>query len=480
MENPTERILDYFEALNEIPRCSKNEGAVARWLMQWARDRNHSYQSDAAGNLVIRVPARRWDQGPTVVLQGHMDMVCEKTPESRHDFSRDPIRCLRRDDWLVADGTTLGADNGIAIAYALALADDAGLEHPPLELLFTVDEESGLSGAMKMEAGLLSGKILINLDSEDEGYFTIGCSGGIDTQVAADFKSHRLSPDRRLARVIVGGLRGGHSGVDINKHRGNANRIMGRIMAALRKEVDLVLVSFAGGSQHNAIPRDARAIIAYDPGDSVAVHAACAGVQRILAKELAQVEDRFKLTVTEIEPEGGNALSKEDTDRTLWLLLALPNGVAGMSVEMKDAVETSSNLATVALHDGQLRILVSHRSARMSRLEEIAATTHAVADLAGLKAENVSAYPPWRPKKDSLLLARAKKVYQELFASDPTIQVMHAGLECAIIGGLYSGMDMISLGPTIRYPHSPYERLHIPSVERVWLFLAALLRDLGR
>ena len=480
MENPLESVLTYFDALNEIPRCSKNEAAVAKWLAQWADARSHDYRRDDIGNLAIRIPARQCAQGPTVVIQGHMDMVCEKTPESQHDFTRDPIRSFRRDDWLMAEGTTLGADNGIAIAYALTLADDAGLVHPPLELLFTVDEESGLSGAMKMDAGLISGKILINLDSEDEGCFTIGCAGGIDTRIMADFPARDLKPGLRMARLTVGGLHGGHSGVDINKHRGNANRIMGRILAALRKEAGFTLVSLAGGSQHNAIPRDCCAVIAHNPADSAVVHETCARTQRTIKQEMAGVENKFYLTLAEIDQEAGKALSAEDTDRTLWLLLALPNGVAGMSLEMQELVETSSNLATVSLHDGVLRFLVSHRSARMSRLDEITSTTHAVADLAGLKAENISAYPPWQPAVDSPLLVRAQNVYQKLFSAAPRVQVMHAGLECAIIGDLCGGMDMISLGPTIRYPHSPHEQLHIPSVGRVWQFLTALLEDLGK
>jgi dipeptidase D len=479
MKDPTERILSCFEALNEIPRCSKHESRLAQWLIHWAQKRNHVYQNDAIGNLVIRIPARGNSDGPTVVLQGHMDMVCERTPESGHDFSKDPIRSIRREDWLTADGTTLGADNGIAIAIALVMAEDTALVHPPLELLFTVDEESGLSGAQKMDPGLISGKILINLDSEDEGCFTIGCSGGIDTQISTDFQPQALIPPYSLARLVVGGLRGGHSGVDINKHRGNANRILGRILAAIRKEATFRLVSFTGGSQHNAIPRDADTMIAYHPENSAIINEACNRAKQLIKQEVAAEEKNFNLTFTELVAQEQTALAAEDTDRMIWLILALPNGVARMSAEMKDTVETSSNLATVALHEGKLRILCSHRSAISSRLDEITATTHAVADLAGFQAENISSYPAWPPHDDSLILKRSLKVYHKLFAEKAKIQVMHAGLECAILGSLCSDMDMISLGPTIRYPHSPEERLYIPSLERVWRFLTALLEDLS-
>ena len=266
MPDRTARILEYFEQINYFPRCSNNETQVCQWLQHWAGERNLDFQGDAAGNLVVRVPASGGFQGaPVVVLQGHMDMVCEKTPESKHDFTSDPIVSHREGDWLIADGTTLGADNGIAIAYMLAIAEEAAINRPPMELLFTVDEETGLNGAKNLAPDFVRGRILINLDSEDEGVFTIGCAGGIDTHLSLDVQLEALRPDAQLFKVVVGGLKGGHSGIDIHKHRANANKILGRTLDHIQTQASMGLVTLTGGSRKNAIPRDAQALIWVEP-----------------------------------------------------------------------------------------------------------------------------------------------------------------------------------------------------------------------
>jgi dipeptidase D len=480
MQSNAEKILHYFEQVNAIPRCSKNEAALCRWLRQWAQDRGYSTTEDQAGNLVVRLPASPGAEGaPIVVIQAHMDMVCEKTPDSRHDFSKDPIRSVRNGDWLMADRTTLGADNGIAIAYAMAVADDPGIVRPPMELLFTVDEETGLNGVKQMGRDMIQGRILLNLDSEDEGIFTIGCAGGMDSNLIRQLANEKLTADLVCYELTVGGLNGGHSGIDIHKHRANANKLLARTLAALNKRTACRLVCLEGGSRHNAIARDARAIVA------------CSAELEIITAVVAEMETTFRGEYGEneaglfvrVSPAAGTpivGLTAEASRQVVALLLALPHGVAGMSPNLSGLVETSSNLAIASVREGRLRILTSQRSSVVSRLAEITAAVRAVAELAGAQVEEENKYPPWPPREEDLLLQKAKQTYAQLFGKPPVIQVIHAGLECAIIGAMYPGMQMLSLGPTIRGPHSPTERLHMPSVEQVWRFLAALLENLAR
>jgi dipeptidase D len=481
MNDPTRVILDYFEKINTIPRCSTNETRLCRWLTDWATSRNLPYDCDSGGNLKVCIPASSgYENAPTVVLQGHMDMVCEKTPDSLHNFDKDPIVSHVDGEWLTATDTTLGADNGIAIAYMLGLVEREGLRHPPLELLFTVDEETGLNGAKMLKPGFVQGRTLINLDSEDEGIFTIGCAGGIDTTLSFSAELEPLGPDGSLHRVVVGGLKGGHSGIDIHKHRGNANRILGRILNGLQLAGRLKLISIRGGTLKNAIPRDAVAVIWVPSNTGSDLGQTVATLQASLKKEYA-VSDAGVFINVEPAPDlntGATALSADATDRIVQLLLALPNGVAHMSAGLQGAVETSSNLATVALDRGNVTIVNSQRSALDSRLDEINAGVNAVAQLAGATTKDHDAYPPWQPKMDSLLLQRSKEIYRKLYGQEPAIQVIHAGLECAVIGDIYPGMDMISFGPTIRNPHCPDERIWIPSIGKVWDFLAALLEAL--
>lgn len=481
MQNRIDTILAYFGQINAIPRCSKHEDRIGRWLQDWAAARGLYSSADPAGNLLVRVPAAAGQENrPAVVLQGHMDMVCEKTPDSSHDFTKDPIQNKRQGDWLVADSTTLGADNGIAIAYALALAEDSSIRRPPMELLFTVDEESGLNGVKAMAPNFFDGRILINLDSEDEGVFTIGCAGGSDTSVQLDLQTEPLPPDISAFKLIIGGLRGGHSGIDIHKHRGNANRILARTLARLRQVSGCRLATLRGGTRHNAIARDAEAVIVADRSDKGPIEDAVKEMNDIVREEYGSNEPDVFLRMTSDElPADARCLSQGDTARAIWLLLAMPHGVAGMSPSIEGLVETSRNLAIARIAGGHLSILSSQRSALMSRLAEVTATVHAVADLAGATTLDENKYPAWQPDMDSPLLRQARQVYVSVFDKEPTIQVIHAGLECAIIGDRYPGMQMISFGPTIRNPHSPSERLHIPSVGSVWQLLVGLLETVG-
>jgi dipeptidase D len=475
MIGSTARILEYFEEINSFPRCSKNEARLCQWLQQWAQERHLAYQCDPAGNLLVRVPASpEYDGAPTVVFQGHLDMVCEKTPESQHDFNRDPIISHQEGEWLTADGTTLGADNGIAVAYMLALADASGPAHPELELLFTVDEETGLNGAKDLAPDFINGRLLINLDSEDEGVFTIGCSGGVDTHLVLDGQLEAIPDGAVLYKIIVGGLKGGHSGIDIHKHRGNANKILARTLARVRSHTAMGLVMLNGGSRKNAIPRDAQALIWVEAAQVAEVEIAAREMEAHIKEELAISAKDFFIQLSRAA-DARQALSRPDTDRAIEVLLALPDGVARMSVHMEGLVETSSNLATMEMVNNRLCIVSSQRSSSMSRLDEITATIHSIGWLAGAHVQDKEDYPAWQPAMDSELLQRCQSVYRRMYDHDPVIQVIHAGLECAIIGGIYPNMDMISLGPTLRNAHSPDERLHIPSITKVWDLLVELL-----
>ncbi|MBI5896287.1 MAG: aminoacyl-histidine dipeptidase [Desulfobacterales bacterium] len=475
-----DRILDYFEKINAIPRCSRNEAALCRWLQHWAMQRGFATAGDNAGNQVVRLPASPGaEKAPTVVIQSHMDMVCEKTPDSNHDFAKDPIRSVRKGDWLMADRTTLGADNGIAIAYALAVADDPNLRRPPMELLFTVDEETGLNGVKQMGRDLIQGRILLNLDSEDEGIFTVGCAGGVDSNLSRELPTEKLCDGWGHYELVVGGLNGGHSGIDIHRHRANANKLLARTLSALTKRSDCRIVSLDGGSRHNAIARDARAVVAC-AADRDGIKAVVAEMEKTFREEYGENEAGLVLSAGPAAGSVSVGLTLQASQQVMALLLALPHGVAGMSPSLSGLVETSSNLAITCVKEGRLRILTSQRSAVVSRLAEITAAVRAVAELAGVEVREENKYPPWPPRMEDPLLQQAKETYAQLFGKQPVIQVIHAGLECAIIGAMYPGIQMISLGPTIRSPHSPSERLHIPSVQQVWQFLVALLERLSR
>ena len=478
MIGPTDRILEHFEQINAFPRCSKNEARLCQWLQRWARDLHLDYQCDPAGNLVVRVPASTgYNDAPTVVLQGHLDMVCEKTPDSPHDFNKDPIVSRRQGEWLTAGGTTLGADNGIAVAYMMALAEDSTAARPPLELLFTVDEETGLNGAKNLSPDFIHGRLLINLDSEDEGVFTIGCAGGVDTHLELEGHLETIPKDSAIYNIVVGGLKGGHSGIDIHKHRGNANKILARALALIRSQSAMGLLSINGGSRKNAIPRDAQAVIWIESTRQTQLDQFIKQMEATIRAELLNCEEDFfikSFPATE-SSAGRQALSLADTDRAIAVLLALPDAVARMSANMEGLVETSSNLATLEMVDNRLCIVSSQRSSSMSRLDEITATIHSIGRLAGAHIQDKEAYPAWQPAMDSELLHRCKSAFRKLYDQDPVIQVIHAGLECAIIGGIYPEMDMISVGPTLRNAHSPDERLHIPSITKVWDFLVELL-----
>jgi dipeptidase D len=481
MDEKTRAVLEVFEEISRIPRCSKNEAAIGTWIMRLAKDRGFQGKQDKAGNIVVRVPATSgYENKSAIVLQGHLDMVCQKTPDSNHDFTKDPIRLVYDGDWLTADRTTLGADNGIGLALGLALATDDHIEHPPIELLFTVDEETGLTGANLLEQGFIEGRILLNLDSESEGVFIVGCAGGQHTEVTLPLSFLPVPENYDAWKLTAHGMRGGHSGVDIHKFRANANKILARALDAARKRAEIRILALKGGSAHNAIARDAEATFVCGPSQSSALKDAVTVFEKAVQDEYAAIEQEMALTLAaEGIDEKTGLFTKECTDTAIDLMLALPHGVWEMSADLKDHVETSNNLAIVDIKGDAFHILSSQRSSVMSRLSAITAQIHAIAALAGAEVETGGGYPAWQPDMESPLLKRCKEVYQRLFGKEPMVEVIHAGLECGIIGSKYEGMDAISVGPTIENPHSPDERLYIPSVAKVLDFLAELLRSYG-
>ncbi|MBI5581767.1 MAG: beta-Ala-His dipeptidase [Deltaproteobacteria bacterium] len=482
MNAKTRRLLEIFEEINRIPRCSKNEEAIACWFDAWARAKSFPSRRDRAGNLLITVPATPGrEAAPAVVIQGHLDMVCEKTPASTHDFTRDPIRIIHDGDWIHADETTLGADNGVALALGLALAEDGSLIRPTLELLFTVDEETGLTGAKKLEPGFFRGRTLINLDSETEGVFTVGCAGGRDVTITRELRLASVPDEFRFTRLAVGGLYGGHSGIDIHRQRANALKLLARVLGDLPAGDDFRLVEIAGGTKRNAIPRDASARVACAVGRLTELRKRVAEAERTFRREYATERSLFfSFTQEDGLPHGRKAIAPEEARTMVDLLLALPHGAAQMSPDFSDLVMTSSNLAVTHTADSRLSVITSQRSLNVPALNAMSGTVRAIAALAGAQATTESEYPPWTPQLESPLLQRCREVYRGCYGKEPGVRAIHAGLECAIIGDLYPDMDMISLGPTTENAHSPNERLYVPSLSHVWDFLVALLQSLSQ
>ncbi len=476
----TKQILDLFEEISAIPRCSKHEEKIGIFIQDWGKKHGLQSKTDKVGNVLIKVPATPgYERSGAVVIQGHMDMVCEKTADSPHDFAKDPIRFVYDGDWLKADHTTLGADNGIALAMAMTLALDKTAVHPPLELLFTVDEETGLTGANALQGDFIEGKILLNVDSEDEGVFTVGCAGGRDTHISLPLQYEDAPAGFVMARLKAGGMTGGHSGVNINEERANAIRVLVRTLVQIKAEFDMRLADIAGGTAHNAIPRDAWADI-FIPRDSFkAIEKTASELEQVFKREFKKTDPDLKISL-ELQPEtmGKRPLNVADSAKICDLVIALPHGVAAMSTEIKGLVETSNNLANVKIANSKMEIVTSQRSSVMTRLHALTWRIEAIARLAGAQAVSGNGYPSWQPNLQSPLLARCKDVYRKLFGKEPQVEAIHAGLECGIIGDKKAGMDMISFGPTLKNPHSPDEKIQVESIGKIWDFLVELLKSL--
>ncbi|HNU84035.1 MAG TPA: beta-Ala-His dipeptidase, partial [Thermoanaerobaculia bacterium] len=406
------------------------------------------------------------------------DMVNEKNSDVDHDFTRDPLVPRRDGDFLKATGTTLGADNGIGVAAMLAVAEANDLVHGPLELLFTIDEETGLTGATELDARMLAGRQLINLDSEEEGTLTVGCAGGAGSRITLPLEREAPVPGATAWEITVAGLKGGHSGVDIHLQRGNASALLARGLFAAEEVAPLRLAAFTGGDKHNAIPREARAVVVTSAAARDAVREAFARELEAARAELRTADPGLRYEIAEVAvPE--RVWTEGVTRRALALLRTLPHGVLVMSYDIPGLVETSTNLATVAERDGALEILMSNRSSVATALRAVQGRLRALGELAGAKVESLDGYPGWQPNLASPLLAASQRVHERLFGKAAHVGAMHAGLECGIVGEKVPGMDMISFGPTIQFPHSPDEQVEIPSVARFWQLLTALLADLA-
>jgi dipeptidase D len=478
-------LWHYFLELSKVPRGSKKEGAAIDWIEKVAREHGVEAVRDSVNNILVRVPASQGhEKAPVVLLQSHVDMVCEKNADVTHDFERDPIRMAIDGEWVRGQGTTLGADNGIGVAAALAFLDEKKSVHGPLELLFTIDEETGLTGASGIQPGYFRARAMINLDSEEIGVFTVGCAGGRDTTVTLR-APRAVRPGAALARIAVTGLTGGHSGTDIHKNRGNSIKILARLLLAAAEDAavgPLAVGAMAGGSKRNALPREAWAVVAVDAGREGALRAAIEKEAAHLRAQVAGIEEKMQVAV-ETLPATGDARPVADPAaslRLIRLLNALPHGVLGMNVDIPDLVETSSNVGVMTdLNDGWL-IANSSRSSVGPALLGVLAQVRSAARLAGAEAVHSDGYPGWKPNMKSPLLARARGVHQRLFGKEAEVRAIHAGLECGLLTEKYPELDMISYGPDIQGAHSPDERVRIPTVAKMWDFTVALLEDMTR
>ena len=469
-------VWEYFEEICQVPRPSKKAGKIMAFLLDWAKKHDLEACRDEAGNVLIKKPAAPGrENAPTVVLQAHMDMVCEKNSDTAHDFDKDPIRPYVDGEWVRAKGTTLGADDGIGMAAMMAVLTSKDIAHGPVECLFTVDEETGLTGAFALRPGFVSGNILLNLDSEDEGEMFIGCAGGIDTVVRMKYETESAPCDAFALKVQVKGLQGGHSGDDINKGRGNAIKILNRFLWDLNAKYGIRLALLEGGNLRNAIAREAWAVCVIDGNHKEDARVA-------FNVYMAEMENVWRVTEPGLQLSLESAdtpslvLTKKDTDALLNALYACPHGVFSMSYRMPGLVETSTNLAAVRFEkENTVLITTSQRSDVDSEKMNIANMVEAVFKMAGAEVEHSEGYPGWAPNPDSPVVKVAVESYKRLFGKAPVVRSIHAGLECGLFLEKYPKMDMVSFGPTLRGVHSPDEKVNIKTVEMWWSHLVDML-----
>jgi len=473
-----ELVWKYFAEISKIPRGSKNEKKISAYIVDTAKKLGLEVKQDKVLNVVVSKPASKgYESAPSVCLQGHLDMVCEKNKDKVHNFEKDPIELVVKDNFLMANGTTLGADNGIAVATNLAIMEDKSLEHGPLEFLFTVDEETGLTGANNLQSGFINSKTLMNLDSEEEGVIYVGCSGGKNSIGRWKASYDTIPPKYAPAIVKVKGLKGGHSGLEIDKGRGNSIKILNRVLLALDK-LGVRISSMSGGNKSNAIPREAEAVIYIPTNKLNDASAIVSQYNSIIKDELPNVESDLAIMLEEVKGKSkGKVLKKTLQKKIILTISALPHGVMKMSADIRGLVETSTNVAIISTDPKGITLTTSQRSSVASEIDEIVNSVSATFLLGGAEVETADGYPGWKPKMDSTILKIAKSAYQSLYNKKPEVKAIHAGLECGIIGEKYQGMDMISFGPTLEGVHSPDEKIHIDTVEKFWNFLLAILKN---
>ncbi len=469
-------VWSHFQTLCDIPRVSKHEAQLRDHLRCWADSHGLENLVDTAGNLIIRKPATAgMENRHGVVLQGHLDMVCQKNDGIEHDFHRDPIRPVLNDGWLIAENTTLGSDNGIGVALALAVLEADDIFHGPLEVLLTVDEEAGMGGAQGLASAMLSSNLLVNIDTEEWGQFYLGCAGGMDVVVKHSCTMEQRPPGHVVRCISVKGLQGGHSGIDIHRGRGHAIKLLLRLLRKLEKDYAIRLVEFSGGTARNALPREAHATVTFAAISETAIIVALGTYQSLLDDELAGADENLSITLSDVPHTAVEVLAQQDQMKLLSTLNAAPQGVKRMSTRVEDVVETSDNLGVIRIAEGRCEAVFMVRSLLDSAAHALADEICDLFALIGAEATKNGAYPGWKPNPDSALLALCQHVYATEFGGHAEVKVIHAGLECGIIGAKYPRMDMISFGPDIRGAHAPGERVNVTSVAHCWRLLKAIL-----
>ena len=470
-------LWKHFDRLAAIPRASTKEAAARDYVRGVAKNAGLEAVQDSAGNLIVRKPAHPGrESAPMALLQGHLDMVCEKNESTAHDFDKDPIKVVRDGEWLKADGTTLGADNGVGVAAALAVMESKDIPHGPLEFAFTIDEETGLTGASLFQPGILKSKYFLNLDTEEEGELCIGCAGGVNTVARRKITRVLAAPGSAL-RIKVTGLHGGHSGVDIHQGRGNALRVMGTVLQDLLEHLPLQLAQVNGGSAHNAIPREAVAVVVLDASQENELKSRVAATEAAYKTGLGSFDPGLEIVVEKTD-RPAQVMGADDAKSIAALLASLPHGVLAMSPDVPGLVQTSTNLATIKTNGDTVEVITSQRSAITTSKDLAAHMVATVARLAGFEPEHTGSYPGWKPEPNNDLVRKLQEVHEQLFGKPAKLIAMHAGLECGVIGEKYPGMQLISFGPTIVNPHSPNERVKIPSVQNFWKYLKLVLKSL--
>lgn len=468
-------IWKNFSKLNAVPRPSKKEEKVIAFIKEFGENLGLETTVDEVGNVIIKKPATPgMENRKSIVMQSHLDMVCQKNNDVNFDFETQGIQMEVDGDWVKAKGTTLGADNGLGVATIMSILESSDIPHPDLEALFTIDEETGMTGALGLKPGQLTGQILLNLDTEEDDEIDIGCAGGIDVTVTQNYPTE--TSNGQIVRIEVKGLQGGHSGMDIHKGFGNANIIMGRILYKALENQNVQLISIDGGSLRNAIPRESVALISVRNAGEF-IENVTNGIKKEILEEFASVEAHLQINI-ENSTSSEKALSVDDSKKIILVLKSLHNGVYRMSPDVKDLVESSNNVARVELKEGGLKILNLSRSSVDSSKDSVAEQLKSVSELAGMNIEFSGSYPGWKPKPGSEIVQVLEKIYTEKFAEKPHVVACHAGLECGIIGANYPEMEMVSYGPTIRGAHSPDEKANISSTQKFWSFTKDILANI--
>ena len=472
------RVFEHFKNISEIPRGSGNEKGISDYLVSFAKNLGLEVIQDKALNVIIKKPASKgYESAPTVIIQGHLDMVCEKNKDTIHDFLKDPIELVVKGDKIYANGTTLGADDGIAVAYAMALLEDNTIEHPALEILMTTDEETGMTGAMALSKEDISGKILINIDTEEEGYLLVSCAGGIRTKSSVKLEKEEIK-NEKLYTISIRGLKGGHSGTEINKWRGNSNKLLGRVLMDIYNSMEVSLISVDGGSKNNAIPREADGIIAIKEEDKETLVNLIEKWDSIFKKELETQDKDVKVTLNEVNDSINSKFTKATTERVIKLLYLYPNGVNTMSVNIEDLTESSTNLGIVKTNEDSVEFDSAVRSSVPTLVDEIVTRIKEVTELLGGEFESSAGYPAWQYKKESKIRDICERVYKEMTGKEAVVYAIHAGVECGLFEEKLGELDMISFGPDIRDAHTPQENLSIQSTENVWNYLLEVLKNI--